>query len=95
MKASSAPSSVLALVCLCWFGIVRGLFINTQKVVSDTDSLVVLLDTHIKNRFSTRLVFKIGVGHFVLHSVNRVVAETCSQKAEIRRAADRKGYPTM
>ena len=47
-EASTTPSksSVLALVCLCWFGVVRGLFTNTKKVISDTHSLAVLPNTH-------------------------------------------------
>ena len=45
LKTPTSPSqsSVPALVCLCWFGVVCGLLTNTKKVIYGTDSLVVLL----------------------------------------------------
>ena len=38
---------ITALVCLCGFGFVLGLFTNARKVIIDTDSLAALLNKHL------------------------------------------------
>ena len=55
LETSPAPSSssLLAVVCLCRFGIVRGHATDTKKVVTDAVSLVVLLSTHLLSVNST------------------------------------------
>ena len=58
VNTATAPSwpSLLALVCLCWFGIAGGLFADTEKVISGTDSSVVLLsNTHPSQVMSPKL----------------------------------------